>query len=110
MKAIRGHALRRSEEHPSAGARRERRPRRNDSRVEFLLAGGASAQRSAAYVSRLWAWFLVPVSRVLHAPGGRVSRVGLSVCALLSPQGDGHDSNKRGPTNVDQRQRAPPLS
>ena len=67
-------------------------------------------ERGAAHVSRLWPWFLVPVSRVLHAPGGRVSRVGLSVCALLSRQGDCHDPNKRGPTYVDQRQRAPPIS
>src|SRR5258707_15559036 len=32
------------------------------------------------------------------------------VCALLSRQGDCHDPNKRGPTYVDQSQRAPPIS
>jgi pimeloyl-ACP methyl ester carboxylesterase len=96
--------------HPSAGARRERRSRRNDSRVEFVLAGRAASERGTPHVSRLWPWFLVPVSRVLHAPGGRVSRVGLSVCALLSRQGDCHDPDKREPPYVDHRQRAPRVS
>jgi len=47
------------------------------------------------------AWFAVPVSRVLHAPGGGVPRVELSVCTLLSRQGNCHAVNKNGSTYVD---------
>ena len=72
MGAIHGHALRRSEEHPSAGARRERRPRRNDSRVEFVLAGRAPARTRCC--SRIPTLGMVPCSSITSPSRARRPR------------------------------------
>jgi hypothetical protein len=40
---------------------------------------------------------------------GRVSRVGFSICALLSLQGDCYYPDKRRPSGFDQKQRVSPI-
>jgi len=81
-----------------------------DNNADTITVGGSGEigfnmpKRGANYFRAHWS------ETEDHIANSRVSQVGLSVCALLSRQGDCHDSNKRGPTCVDQRQRTPPVS
>ena len=78
-----GSPLRRSQGHPSAHARRQRHPRRNDSRLELLSVGREPSERRASRVPGLRTRLPVPVSRVLHPARGGIPRVGRAVRAVL---------------------------
>jgi hypothetical protein len=82
--AIYGNPLRRSQEHPSARARSEWHPRRNDSRLELLSVGREPSERRTSRVPGLRTRFPLPVSRVLHPARGGIPGVGRAVRTLLS--------------------------
>ena len=65
--AVDGRAFRHFERDPSTDPRRERRPGRDDSSPQLVLAEREPAQRRPAHLSGLRARCLVSVSRVLYA-------------------------------------------
>src|SRR6266481_2358288 len=83
MGAIQWHALRQSEGHPSADACRQRYSRRNDPDRELVSVSREPSECDAGGVSGRWARRPVPVSRVVHATGIRISRVRLAIHVVL---------------------------
>ena len=82
--AIYGSPLRRSQGHPSAHARRQRPPRRNDSRLELLSVRREPSECRTSRIPGLRTRLPLPISRLVYPPRGGISRIGRTVRALLS--------------------------
>ena len=74
----------RSQGHPPADARRQRHPRRDDSRLELLPAGREPSERRTARVPGLRTRFPFSVSRFIHPARGGISHVGRVFCGVLT--------------------------
>ena len=81
-----GRALRSTSQNQPTMPGGERRVRHPDPSQKFLSAERAPAELRAAYLSRLWARFLVSISRVVCQAGRLLPGVRLTVCALLGNQ------------------------
>jgi pimeloyl-ACP methyl ester carboxylesterase len=73
----------RSEENSPSDTCREWRPRRNDSRLELVLAKCASSKCGAADLPGLRARLALPVPRVVYPAGYRVPRLGIDTRPIL---------------------------
>jgi pimeloyl-ACP methyl ester carboxylesterase len=82
--AICGDSLRRSQGHPSAHARRQWLPRRNDSRFQLVPVGRKPSERRTSRIPGLRTRLSLPISRLVYPPRGGISRIGCTVRTLLS--------------------------